>query len=231
MDTFLKYLPIWPALVATYMFGRAVVSDIRAMTSVAREGGTNPFWKSQLFMMAVLVVLAWAPFIISQFVAAPHITKAADPTPVPDQAEIANISVDTRETNKVVVRLTFKQEIEPLALTVDFQQIIIAPFLPSSPVRILRVDIKDVVKDGEKSIDLASSAQTGQPLRWNSDNVPDDQKELVSNMYRITITISGPNAAIKQKQSFAILRVKEGYLALDKAFFNLSQQWREEDAK
>jgi hypothetical protein len=67
MDTFLKYLPILPAMVAAYMWVRTVISDIRAIRSATKEAGTIPFWRRQIFVMAILVILAWVPFFITLF--------------------------------------------------------------------------------------------------------------------------------------------------------------------
>jgi hypothetical protein len=67
MDTFLKYLPILPATVAAYMGARAVISDIRAIRSANKDAGTIPFWRRQIVVMIILVILAWIPFLISLF--------------------------------------------------------------------------------------------------------------------------------------------------------------------
>jgi hypothetical protein len=68
MDTFRKYLPFLPATVATYMGTRALISDIRAIRSANKDAGTIPFWRRQIVVMAILVILAWVPFLISLFV-------------------------------------------------------------------------------------------------------------------------------------------------------------------
>jgi hypothetical protein len=107
METFLKYLPIFPAGVAAYMLFRTVVLDIRAMNSAAKDAGTTPFWKRPVSIVAILVVLAWIPFLISIFrpqaeneIFAPfekefHANEAALGKPI-SRAEPAFINKDNR---------------------------------------------------------------------------------------------------------------------------------------
>lgn len=94
MDTFLKYLPILPAMVAAYMGGRAAISDIGAIRSATKDAGTIPFWRRQIVVMAILFALAWVPFFISLFVpsTAEDIAKATAPL-------IAERDADRQELN------------------------------------------------------------------------------------------------------------------------------------
>jgi hypothetical protein len=67
MDTFLRYLPILPALGTVYMVGRTIILDVRAAHTAAMVTGKTPFWRRPIVVMLVLVVLAWIPFVISLF--------------------------------------------------------------------------------------------------------------------------------------------------------------------
>jgi hypothetical protein len=67
MDPYLKYLPIIPAVAATYMFGRALIADVRSMISSARDSAAPHWWARPIVVMTALVILAWTPIVIAHF--------------------------------------------------------------------------------------------------------------------------------------------------------------------
>jgi hypothetical protein len=81
LETILKYLPFLTAMAAAYMWGRAVISDIRAIRSATKDAGTIPLWRRQVVVMTILVVLAWVPFLISLFVPSTAALQEPDAAP------------------------------------------------------------------------------------------------------------------------------------------------------
>jgi hypothetical protein len=71
MDTFLKYLPIFPASYALYMLARQIWADVvRPMKRDGQIGNSTdkvPFWRRPIPVMIVLVILSWLPLLMTQF--------------------------------------------------------------------------------------------------------------------------------------------------------------------
>jgi hypothetical protein len=174
MDFAVKYAPLVAALCASYMFGRTLFLDVRAMWTGA-TGAAPRWWKRPIVAMTALVIVAWVPTIVG-YVRSPATTIASGPLsendlPAPFARNQIIAPMYNDDKNVVLYTAELIHNGDLLRLFVDFSMAVPNNILWTQRFRVEITQFKNYVRGQRVIVPIISRYDDGNNkglMRWGA---------------------------------------------------------------